>query len=216
MATTSAVDDSDPDMTLDGGREVLRFEQAGDSYYAASARIKKITNLRLSSPHIVRCFRRWDVDVGMGKLEPEALVNEREKVKDGGDEELKMMAAVNRSSTTMVQKCFWRSTDSVFQIRRVEELGLQLDEILIDVGLEEPSLWIWVTVEMVHGNLEETSGIDKENYIVINQEQVVDGIANFMARYILLNPNAKNLKPKDMQKKLSNSLGGMSKFEKVL
>lgn len=103
-----------------------------------------------------------------------------------------------------------------FSLEDTTELGLQLDEILINVGLEEPSLWIWVTDEMVHGNLEEKSGIDNENYIVINQEQVVDGIANFMARCILLNPNAKNLKPEDMQKKLSKALGGMSKFEKVL
>lgn len=70
-------------------------------------------------------------------------------------------------------------------------LDLQVDEILINVGMEEPSLWIWVSDEMVHGNTEEKSGIDNENYIVINQEQVVDGIANFMARCILLNPKAK-------------------------
>ncbi|KAI7724646.1 hypothetical protein M8C21_006380 [Ambrosia artemisiifolia] len=95
-------------------------------------------------------------------------------------------------------------------------IDLQGDEILINVGREEPSLWIWVTEEMVHGNVEEKSGIDSENYVVINQEQVVDGIANFMARCVLLNPKAKNLTPEEMQKKLTKALGGMSKFEKVL
>ncbi|KAD7478542.1 hypothetical protein E3N88_01678 [Mikania micrantha] len=95
-------------------------------------------------------------------------------------------------------------------------IDLQVDEILINVGCEEPSLWIWVSDEMVNGNVEEKSGIDNENYVVISQEQVVDGIAHFMARCILLNPKAKNLTPEEMQKKLTKALGGMSKFEKVL
>ncbi|KAI3690931.1 hypothetical protein L2E82_49144 [Cichorium intybus] len=47
-------------------------------------------------------------------------------------------------------------------IDQCEELGLQLDEILINVGLEEPRLWIWVTNEMVHGNLEETSEFETQ------------------------------------------------------
>ncbi|KAL8246760.1 hypothetical protein R6Q59_007976 [Mikania micrantha] len=79
-------------------------------------------------------------------------------------------------------------------------IDLQVDEILINVGCEEPSLWIWVSDEMVNGNVEEKSGIDNENYVVISQEQVVDGIAHFMARCILLNPKAKNLTPEEMQK----------------
>lgn len=103
-----------------------------------------------------------------------------------------------------------------FSLEDGTELGLQLDEIVINVGGEEPSLWIWVTDEMVHGIPEEKSGIDNENYVVISQEQVVDSIGNFMARCILLNPNAKNLTPEEMQKKLSKALGGMSKFEKVV
>ncbi|CAI9272149.1 unnamed protein product [Lactuca saligna] len=103
-----------------------------------------------------------------------------------------------------------------FSLEDTTELGVQLDEILINVGSEEPSLWIWVTEEMVHGKLEEKSGIDNENYVVISHEQVVDGIANFMAKCILLNPKAKSLTPEEMQKKLSKALGGMSKFEKVM
>lgn len=95
-------------------------------------------------------------------------------------------------------------------------MDFHVDEILINVGRDEPSLWIWVSEEMVHGNAEEKSGIDNENYVVISQEQVVDGIANFMARCVLLNPKAKNLSPEEMQKKLTKAFSGMSKFEKVL
>lgn len=103
-----------------------------------------------------------------------------------------------------------------FSLDDASGMDLQLDEILINFGLEEPSLWIWVSDEMVHGNVEEKSGIDNENYVVISQEQVVDGIANFMARCILLNPKAKNLAPEEMQKTLTKAFGGMSKFEKII
>lgn len=69
-------------------------------------------------------------------------------------------------------------------------LDLRVDEILINVGREEPSLWIWVSDEMLHENVEEKSGIDNDNYVVISQEQVVDAIGNFMARCALMNPKA--------------------------
>ncbi|PWA46583.1 hypothetical protein CTI12_AA507280 [Artemisia annua] len=84
-------------------------------------------------------------------------------------------------------------------------LDLRVDEILINVGREEPSLWIWVSDEMLHENVEEKSGIDNDNYVVISQEQVVDAIGNFMARCALLNPKAMNMSPEEMQKsKLSS------------
>lgn len=64
-------------------------------------------------------------------------------------------------------------------------------EILIKVDNEEPSWWVWVTDEMVPGNVEEWSGIDNENYIVVSEEHVVDGVANFMARCIMSNSKAR-------------------------
>lgn len=64
-------------------------------------------------------------------------------------------------------------------------------EILIKVDNEEPSWWVWVTDEMVPSNVEEWSGIDNENYVVVSEEHVVDGVANFMARCIMSNPKAR-------------------------
>ncbi|XVF39360.1 hypothetical protein PTKIN_Ptkin01aG0028500 [Pterospermum kingtungense] len=63
-------------------------------------------------------------------------------------------------------------------------------EVLINVNQKEPSWWVWVTDEMVPSNVEERSGIDDENYIVVSEEHVVDGVANFMAKCILSNPKA--------------------------
>lgn len=63
-------------------------------------------------------------------------------------------------------------------------------ELLVNMSLEEPSWWVWVTEDMVPGNLEERSGIDNENYVIISEEYVVDAVANFMARCIVSNSKA--------------------------
>ncbi|KAK9062151.1 hypothetical protein SSX86_019337 [Deinandra increscens subsp. villosa] len=165
--------------------------------------------------------------------ELEALRLENQRLRDLLEENLKLLQNISESPC-LLEDCppdlHTRIMDTVESPKFLSQLktlhkdsvdgipgiDVQLDEILINVGLEEPSLWIWVSDEMVHGNVEEKSGIDNESYIVISQEQVVDGIANFMAKCILLNPKAKNLTPEEMQKKLTKALGGMSKFEKVL
>ncbi|XVF64591.1 hypothetical protein PTKIN_Ptkin09bG0180800 [Pterospermum kingtungense] len=89
-------------------------------------------------------------------------------------------------------------------------------EILINVDQKEPSWWVWVTDEMAPSNVEEWSGIDDENYIVVGEDHVVDGVANFMAKCILSNPKAQNLTPEELQKTLQKALGSVSKLEKVL
>lgn len=71
-------------------------------------------------------------------------------------------------------------------------LGTDLEkaESLIDLTSVEPSWWGWVNGEMVPSCVEERSSIDNENYVVVSEESVVDGIANFMAKCVLSNPNA--------------------------
>ncbi|KAI3464502.1 hypothetical protein Pfo_021165 [Paulownia fortunei] len=93
---------------------------------------------------------------------------------------------------------------------------LEKAEALINVDHEEPSWWVWVSEEMVPVNCEEKSGIDNENYVIVSEEHVVDGVANFMARCILANPKTQNLTPLELQKALMKALGGMNKVEKML
>ncbi|KAK0576114.1 hypothetical protein LWI29_012151 [Acer saccharum] len=88
--------------------------------------------------------------------------------------------------------------------------------ILINVDQEEPSWWVWVTEEMVPNNAEEWSGIDNENYVVVSEEHVVDGVAYFMAKCVMSNPKAVNLAPEELQKVLAKALGGVSKLGKML
>ncbi|XAR62793.1 hypothetical protein NMG60_11017673 [Bertholletia excelsa] len=105
---------------------------------------------------------------------------------------------------------------SKFPFKEASEVDLQSAEVLINLDHEEPSWWVWVTDKMVPNEVEEMSGIDNENYLVISEEQVVDGVANFMARCILSNPRSLILTPEELQKSLNKSLGGVNKLEKML
>lgn len=71
-------------------------------------------------------------------------------------------------------------------------LGTDLEtaESLINLKSVEPSWWVWVNDEMLPCNTEERSIIDNENYVVVNDESVVDAVANFMANCVLSNPSA--------------------------
>lgn len=103
-----------------------------------------------------------------------------------------------------------------FPFKEAQGYDLQSAEVLINVDNNEPSWWVWVTEEMVPNNVEEQSGIDNENYVVVTEEHVVDGVANFMANCIVSNTKAQNMTPEELQKTLSKALGGVSKLEKVL
>lgn len=70
------------------------------------------------------------------------------------------------------------------------EADYQSADILVNVDSQEPSWWVWVKDETDPINIEEMSGIDDESYLVISEEHVVDGVANFMAKCILSNPKA--------------------------
>lgn len=93
---------------------------------------------------------------------------------------------------------------------------LEAVEILINVDQEEPSWWVWVTDSMVPGRTEEHSGIDDENYVMVCEEHVVDGVANFIARCIVSNPKLQNLTPKQLQEAVTSSLSGLNKVERML
>ncbi|KAH1122951.1 hypothetical protein J1N35_006111 [Gossypium stocksii] len=122
------------------------------------------------------------------------------------------------------------STDFLTRLKSLNESDIKIEfpfkeatgddkhsaEVLINVDQKEPSWWVWVTDEMVPSNVEEWSGIDDENYIVVSEEHVVDGVANFMAKCLLSNPKAQTLTPEELQKTMLKALEGVSKLEKVL
>ncbi|XP_038984759.1 uncharacterized protein LOC113463307 isoform X2 [Phoenix dactylifera] len=63
--------------------------------------------------------------------------------------------------------------------------------------------------EIVPDCLEEVSGIDNESYVIISEENVVEGIAHFIASCILENPKSKVLTPEELQRTVTRALGGI-------
>ncbi|KNA24494.1 hypothetical protein SOVF_014910 [Spinacia oleracea] len=131
-----------------------------------------------------------------------------------------------RLVTAVDSKCFLTRLQSLrdgsvngaereFPFKEPTGEDLEAVEVLINVDQEEPSWWVWVTDSMVPG-AEERSGIDDDNYVVVCEEHVVDGVANFLARCIVSNPKLQKLTPEELQKTLTSSLGGMNKVEKML
>ncbi|KAJ4967345.1 hypothetical protein NE237_019194 [Protea cynaroides] len=100
-----------------------------------------------------------------------------------------------------------------FPFKEVTGADLHTVEIMVNLDREEPSWWVWVSGEMIS---EERSGLDNENYMIVGEEHVVEGVANFMARCILSNPKAKKLSPEELQKIVAKALGGVNKLEKML
>ncbi|PHT26225.1 hypothetical protein CQW23_34156 [Capsicum baccatum] len=95
---------------------------------------------------------------------------------------LKQLELLNRNSVD--------GNDCQFPFKEPTGFDKDTAELLVNMSLEEPSWWVWVTEDMVPGNFEERSGIDNENYVIISEEYVVDAVANFMARCIVSNPKA--------------------------
>ncbi|XP_068641572.1 uncharacterized protein [Aristolochia californica] len=106
------------------------------------------------------------------------------------------------------------SSNNNFPFSKATGADLHLVEVLINADQDKPSLWVWVTHEMVPSTTEELSGIDDESYVIVDMDQVVDGLANFVARCIISNPKAQKLSPEELHKTVARALGGLSKWDK--
>ncbi|KAL8030894.1 hypothetical protein ABFX02_14G315500 [Erythranthe guttata] len=126
----------------------------------------------------------------------------------------RLLNAVNSESFLNELVSLRQKSTSTFPFDEPSGKDLEKAEVLINVDHEEPSWWVWVPE--VPLKIEEKSGIDSENYVIVSEEHVVDGVATFMAKCILANPNSLNLTPLELQKALMKALGGINKVEKML
>ncbi|XP_026663875.2 uncharacterized protein LOC113463307 isoform X1 [Phoenix dactylifera] len=111
----------------------------------------------------------------------------------------RLVAAVDSSSfLTKLESLHQESTDLPNdKLPSSEPIGANLNgvEIMVD--------------EIVPDCLEEVSGIDNESYVIISEENVVEGIAHFIASCILENPKSKVLTPEELQRTVTRALGGI-------
>ncbi|KAL3845539.1 hypothetical protein ACJIZ3_002942 [Penstemon smallii] len=173
-----------------------------------------------------------------GETDLETLRSENERLRQLLEKNLNILQQIS-NSPALLQNCpsdlhdrLLNAVDSERFLNELESLrekstckfpfddpsvaDLEKAEVLINVDQEEPSWWVWVSDETAASNVEEKSGIDNENYLIVTEEHVVDGVANFMARCILANPKAQYLNPLELQKALMKALGGINKVEKML
>ncbi|XP_047981860.1 uncharacterized protein LOC125222975 isoform X2 [Salvia hispanica] len=128
----------------------------------------------------------------------------------------RILDAVQSESFVNELEFLRQNTTCTFPFDEPSGADLEKAEILINMDHEEPSWWVWVSDDMVPKNTEEKSGIDNENYVCVTEEHVVDGVATFLARCILANPNSVNLTPSELQKALMKALKGTNKLEKMV
>lgn len=61
------------------------------------------------------------------------------------------------------------------------------------INADDPSSWLWVTdQDLIERDTKiEQDGLGSDGYLVITHDDIVDGIASFMARYISSMPQTK-------------------------
>lgn len=75
------------------------------------------------------------------------------------------------------------------------------DGLYVKADVDDPNWWLWLS-ENDTGNRdikEVQDGLGSDGYVMVNQEDIVDSIASYIARYISSIPQAKNLTPKELQ-----------------
>lgn len=81
------------------------------------------------------------------------------------------------------------------------------DGVEVNVDVDDPSWWLWVSdVDVCGTPRTEASGLgdgDEDEYIVLDRDDVVDGVADFVARFLSTHPQTENMTPKELQETIS-------------
>lgn len=131
------------------------------------------------------------------------------------DLHVRLLSAV--SSEMFLKKLESKFTDDCsFPFKEPTCADMEVLEIPIEVGHKESSWWVWVSDEMVPSNVEEMSGLDHENYVIVSEDVFVESVADFIAKCIASDTRAKGLSPKELQKAVTKALGGSSKVGRIV
>ncbi|XP_062212138.1 uncharacterized protein LOC133913103 [Phragmites australis] len=122
----------------------------------------------------------------------------------------RLLAAVNNASfLAHLAKLQDESTSQHTELSSGNMTEVEVGEIPGNMGNGKKGSWVLVACDAAGSNLEEISGIDDENYVIINEDDIVDGIATFVARCILEYPKSKSLSPVELQKAVLKALDSM-------
>nr|ACN37005.1 unknown [Zea mays] len=122
----------------------------------------------------------------------------------------RLMAAVNNVSfLAHLEKLQDESARQLNELTSGDMTEVEAADIPDKAGNGKKGLWVLVPCDTAGANLEEISGIDDENYVIVNEDDIVDGIAAFVARCILEDPKSKSLSPMQLQKAVAKALDSM-------
>ncbi|RLN39361.1 uncharacterized protein C2845_PM01G31250 [Panicum miliaceum] len=122
----------------------------------------------------------------------------------------RLLAAVNNASfLAHLEKLQDESAHQHAELSSGNMTEVEVGDIPDKMGDGKKGSWVLVACDTAGANLEEISGIDNKNYVIINEDDIVDGIATFVARCILEDPKSKSLSPARLQKAVAKALDSM-------
>jgi len=122
----------------------------------------------------------------------------------------RLMAAVNNASfLAHLEKLQDESSCQHAELSSGNMTEVEIGDIPDKMGNGKKGSWVLVASDTAGAILEEISGIDDENYVMINEDDIVDSIATFVARCIIEDPMSKSLSPTQLQKAVAKALDSM-------
>ncbi|EFJ16572.1 hypothetical protein SELMODRAFT_421823 [Selaginella moellendorffii] len=70
------------------------------------------------------------------------------------------------------------------------------EDDLVTAGIDDPRWWVWVSTDLFGGANEDA--VEGE-YTLVNENDIIEGIAAFLARYITSIPKSKTMTPNQLQ-----------------
>ncbi|XP_024363163.1 uncharacterized protein [Physcomitrium patens] len=86
------------------------------------------------------------------------------------------------------------------------------DDFYVKADVDDPNWWLWLSENDTDREIKEVKdGLGSDGYVMVSQEDIVDSIASFIARYISSIPQAKNLTPKELQQAMTQAFAKVEK-----
>jgi hypothetical protein len=90
------------------------------------------------------------------------------------------------------------------------------DGMYVKADVDDPNWWLWLSENEPDKDIKEVQdGLGSDGYVIVNQEDIVDSIASYIARYISSIPQAKNLTPKELQLAMTQAFTKVEKKGKL-
>jgi hypothetical protein len=90
------------------------------------------------------------------------------------------------------------------------------DGLYVKADVDDPNWWLWLSEnDMDREPKEVQDGLGSDGYVIVTQEEIVDSISRFIARYISSIPQAKNLTPKELQLVMTQAFSKVEKKGRI-